>query len=86
MATLPRPGEGQGSLACGRQPAPSRRMNHPQTWPLVAALTSWALWFCSWMVAALWSKRTEARPQRGAERAYSILLYLGFALLIPVRC
>jgi len=34
------------------------------------------------MAAALWSKRTEATPQRGAERAYSILVYLGFALLV----
>jgi protein-S-isoprenylcysteine O-methyltransferase Ste14 len=57
-------------------------MDHPETWPLIAALTAWAIWFCSWMAAALWSKRTEARPQRGAERAYSVLLYLGFALLI----
>jgi protein-S-isoprenylcysteine O-methyltransferase Ste14 len=57
-------------------------MDYPEIWPLIAALVSWGLWFCSWMAAALWSKRTVATPQRGAERAYSILLYLGFFLLI----
>jgi len=57
-------------------------MQRPEIWPLTAALACWALWLCSWMAAALWSKRTEARPRRGAEWAYSILLYLGFFLLI----
>ncbi|HEY5008313.1 MAG TPA: isoprenylcysteine carboxylmethyltransferase family protein [Caulobacteraceae bacterium] len=40
------------------------------------------MWFCSWIAAAFWSKRTETRPRRGAELAYSILVYFGFALLI----
>lgn len=57
-------------------------MDNPQSWPLAAVLASWAVWFLSWIAAAFWSKRTEARPQRGAERGYSLLLYLGFALLI----
>lgn len=57
-------------------------MNHPGLWPLIATLASWAVWFCSWIAAASWSKPTEATPQRGAEWAHSILAYLGFALLI----
>jgi protein-S-isoprenylcysteine O-methyltransferase Ste14 len=57
-------------------------MDYPEIWPLTATLVSWALWFCSWVAAASWSKRTEATPQRGAEWAYSIPVYLGFALLI----
>jgi protein-S-isoprenylcysteine O-methyltransferase Ste14 len=57
-------------------------MDNPQSWPLIAALASWAVWFGSWIAAIAWSKRTQARPSRGAERLYSLLLYLGFALLI----
>ncbi len=57
-------------------------MDNPASWPLIAALASWALWFGSWIAAIAWSKRTQARPRRGAERLYSLLLYAGFALLI----
>jgi len=54
----------------------------PVRWPLVFALTSWVAWFASWIAAAFWSKRAEARAQRSAEWVYSVLVYAGFALLV----
>jgi protein-S-isoprenylcysteine O-methyltransferase Ste14 len=57
-------------------------MDKSAPWPLIAILAAWALWFGSWIAVRGWSKRTEATPQRGAERLHSLLVYLGFALLI----
>ncbi len=39
------------------------------------------LWFASWVAAAFWSKRAEARPLRTAEWAYAVLVYGGVLLV-----
>jgi protein-S-isoprenylcysteine O-methyltransferase Ste14 len=41
----------------------------------------WGAWFISWLIAASWANRTEARPQRGAEALYRVLTLAGVVLL-----
>jgi len=50
-------------------------------WPLITALCLWGIWFVSWILAGTWTKRTVARPVRGAERVYAIIAYAGVGLL-----
>jgi protein-S-isoprenylcysteine O-methyltransferase Ste14 len=57
-------------------------MDKAPSGPLIITLISWAVWFVSWMAASTWSKRTVGAPKPGSERFYSVLVYLGFALLI----
>jgi protein-S-isoprenylcysteine O-methyltransferase Ste14 len=57
-------------------------MNMSPAWPLIVALISWAAWFGFWMATSAWSKPTVAAPKPGSERLYSMLVYLGFALLV----
>jgi protein-S-isoprenylcysteine O-methyltransferase Ste14 len=50
-----------------------------------AILCLWGAWILSWMVAASWSNRTEARPRFGAELLYRIVSVAGFLLLFGAR-
>ena len=49
--------------------------------PLVVMKGLWGAWAISWVIAALWSNRTEARPKANAEILYRIVTLAGVALL-----
>ena len=49
--------------------------------PLVAIKWLWYAWVISWVIAALWSRRTEARPKATAEYLYRALTLTGVLLL-----
>jgi protein-S-isoprenylcysteine O-methyltransferase Ste14 len=49
--------------------------------PHESAIAVWAVWVVSWVIAAAWSARTEARPALGAELPYRALTFVGVALL-----
>lgn len=49
--------------------------------PLVAMRWLWGLWFISWIIAARWSNRTEARPAVSSEFLYRVITLTGVALL-----
>jgi protein-S-isoprenylcysteine O-methyltransferase Ste14 len=48
-------------------------------------LWMWGAWILSWMVAAAWSNRTEARPSFGSELLYRMVTLAGFLLLFVGR-
>jgi protein-S-isoprenylcysteine O-methyltransferase Ste14 len=48
--------------------------------PEIAIPALWALWVVTWVVAALWSNRTESRPGFGAEARYRIPMGVGAVL------
>lgn len=50
--------------------------------PGSALLALWALWVLSWLVAALWTNRTEGRPQLRLELAYRAMQLAAVVLLI----
>jgi protein-S-isoprenylcysteine O-methyltransferase Ste14 len=49
--------------------------------PLSAILWLWGTWFVSWLIAAPWSNRAEARPRLGPELLYRIITIAGMLLL-----
>jgi protein-S-isoprenylcysteine O-methyltransferase Ste14 len=53
--------------------------------PLSAILWLWAIWFLSWLIAAPWSNRTEARPRLRSELLYRIVTILGMFLLFAAH-
>ena len=55
--------------------------------PVHAIYLLWCVWLLSWMVAALWSNRTEKRAGLGTELVFRVLIYLGSILLFafPLR-
>ena len=48
-------------------------------WQLIAV--AWGVWTLSWMAAALWSRRTTARPAVTEEFLYRVITALGITLL-----
>ena len=53
--------------------------------PSSAILWVWAIWVLSWLIAASWSNRTEARPQLRSELVYRIVTVVGMLLLFAAR-
>jgi protein-S-isoprenylcysteine O-methyltransferase Ste14 len=49
--------------------------------PLAATVLAIFLWAISWMVAAVWTRRTQARPAAGSQVVYFVPLIIGGALL-----
>lgn len=49
--------------------------------PRVASFALWALWLLSWIAAALWSRRTQARASFADELGYRVFTGLGGLLL-----
>jgi protein-S-isoprenylcysteine O-methyltransferase Ste14 len=49
--------------------------------PYAATMWAWILWVLSWMAAAIWASRTQARPRRRSELGYRIVTLVGLALL-----
>jgi protein-S-isoprenylcysteine O-methyltransferase Ste14 len=52
--------------------------------PLAAMKWLWFAWAISWLIAALWSRRTEARPGATAEYLYRLVTLTGVALLFDL--
>lgn len=52
------------------------------TTPIIAALCLWVAWFASWLLARDWSKPTLARPARGAQTLYTLVVDAGFLLMV----
>jgi protein-S-isoprenylcysteine O-methyltransferase Ste14 len=50
--------------------------------PLAVSTTLFALWAVSWAVAALWSRRTTARPPLADQVAYNVPLFIGAMLMV----
>jgi len=53
--------------------------------PLRATIAAWGLWAVSWFVAALWSRRTVARPVGVGASAHYLPTLLGAAMLFAPR-
>jgi hypothetical protein len=53
--------------------------------PSSAILWVWAIWVLSWLIAASWSNRTEARPRLRSELVYRIVTVVGMLLLFAAR-
>ncbi|MGA7808481.1 methyltransferase family protein [Bradyrhizobium sp.] len=53
--------------------------------PASAILWLWAIWFLSWLIAAPWSSRTQARPRLRSELLYRLVTLLGMVLLFVAR-
>ena len=49
--------------------------------PELTILALWGAWLVSWMVAVLWSSRTEKRSGIGAELHFRVLFYAGAILM-----
>jgi len=49
--------------------------------PGIVILILWLGWLASWLLAALWSNRTEGRPPIGTEIRYRIPMILGVLLM-----
>jgi protein-S-isoprenylcysteine O-methyltransferase Ste14 len=49
--------------------------------PLSAMQSLWSLWAVSWILAARWSSRTQARPRFDSELLYRVPTVVGVALL-----
>ena len=49
--------------------------------PLLTILALWVAWLASWIVASLWSDRTEKRAGIGAELFFRALFYFGVILM-----
>jgi protein-S-isoprenylcysteine O-methyltransferase Ste14 len=49
--------------------------------PLRASHEMWSLWFLSWMIAAIWSRRVAARPPALEQFVHWIPTLAGFGLL-----
>lgn len=50
--------------------------------PGLVILALWFLWAVSWTLAALWSSRTEARPDIGSQVRYRIPMVIGVVLML----
>jgi protein-S-isoprenylcysteine O-methyltransferase Ste14 len=55
------------------------------TSPTDVTFYAWAVWFASWMVAALWSSRVERRSRSHADLAYRLLTAIGAVLLFDLH-
>jgi protein-S-isoprenylcysteine O-methyltransferase Ste14 len=53
--------------------------------PLRAVLWLWGIWFVSWMLAASWSNRTQAKPRFGSERVHGVVTLAGMLLLFSAH-
>jgi protein-S-isoprenylcysteine O-methyltransferase Ste14 len=53
--------------------------------PSSAIVWIWAIWALSWLIAAPWSSRTEARPRLRSELVYRIVTVAGVLLLFAAR-
>jgi hypothetical protein len=53
--------------------------------PSSAVLWVWAIGVLSWLIAASWSNRTEARPRLCSELIYRIVKVVGMLLLFAAR-
>lgn len=53
--------------------------------PTDVTFYAWAVWFASWMVAALWSSRVERRSRSHADHAYRLLTTIGAVLLFDLH-
>jgi protein-S-isoprenylcysteine O-methyltransferase Ste14 len=53
--------------------------------PSSAILWVWTIWVLSWLIAASWSNRTEARPRLRSELVYRIVTVVGMLLLFAAR-
>src|ERR1700761_4214152 len=53
--------------------------------PYPAVLSLWGIWFASWLFAARWSNRTQAKPRVGSERVYGIVTLAGMMLLFSAH-
>jgi protein-S-isoprenylcysteine O-methyltransferase Ste14 len=49
--------------------------------PGIAIIMLWVGWAVSWVVAALWSKRTENRPPIGVEIRYRVPMVIGTLMM-----
>ncbi len=49
--------------------------------PYLAVGAIWAAWALSWLIAAVWSKRTQGRPGIGSEVPYRVVTVIGALLL-----
>ena len=50
--------------------------------PLLAVLCLWVAWFASWLLARRWAKLTVSRPARGDQRLYTLVVDIGFLLMV----
>ena len=50
--------------------------------PLVATFWLWLAWIASWMLAAAWTRRTQARPPVGETLLYLAPTIVGWMLLV----
>jgi protein-S-isoprenylcysteine O-methyltransferase Ste14 len=50
--------------------------------PLVATFWLWLAWIASWMLAAAWTRRTQARPPFGETLLYLAPTIVGWMLLV----
>ena len=53
--------------------------------PVAAMKWLWLAWALSWVIASLWSGRTEARPKVTAEMLYRVVTLAGIALLFDLE-
>ena len=49
--------------------------------PLAAMKWLWSAWAISWLIAAIWSSRAQARPKMNAEILYRVMTVAGVAAL-----
>jgi len=49
--------------------------------PLSATAGTLSLWAISWIVASIWTRRTEARPSRASQAVYLVPTFIGMAML-----
>ena len=52
--------------------------------PELAIIALWIVWVVSWIVAALWTNRTEKRAGIGAELFFRVLFYGGAILIFGI--
>jgi len=50
--------------------------------PILCLYVEWVAWSASWLIAALWSARTQARPALGSQWPYRLVTTLGFVLIV----
>ncbi len=53
--------------------------------PFGALVTAWGIWMISWLAAAVWSDRTQARPMLGSQVSYRFLSIVGGVMLFDNR-
>src|SRR5262249_4544446 len=50
--------------------------------PVIVVLCLWAAWFASWLLVRDWSNPTVRRPAPGAQTLYSVVVDIGFVLMV----